>query len=529
MKKLLLLNAALVAAIGAFAQSTDNQPKEYPGYKLVFHDEFDEDGQPDANYWTYDLGKRNNEDQLYTTKNAWVKDGNLVIEARKEDTQDGGKTYHYTSSSLATKAEATGDYISAWTYGRFEVRAKLPCQLGCWPAIWLLSKENLEWPYSGEIDMMEYYPSGGQEAIHANTCWGTTQRWNGKWNSAVKKISDLEAKNPNWKDEYHVWRMDWDKDFIKLYVDDELLNTTNLNNTVNPRAEYCWYDDYNPFRGHNMYLLVNLALGGNNGGSLANTQFPCQYLVDYVRIYQKDDGSTTPSDDTPSGPNLVTNGDFEDVSGVTFNHENGQPAAESLPGWDIVWNPWNVYMKIEEQTTDGNLIKEDNHQYISLNRYYWDGWGDGSIKQAVSVVPGHKYAFSYLYRFSYGSYNGDRPRTGFQVYDEKQDGDVLIKNEDLDPTGSWTLVKDEFTAVSDVAFIRIFLNSCKNWYKSDGVWAAIDEVKLIDLTVATGINNPGVAKPNQEATPYYNIAGQKIAKPQGKGIFIHNGKKYIVR
>lgn len=296
MKKLLLLNAALVAAIGAFAQSTDNQPKEYPGYKLVFHDEFDVDGLPNSTYWTYDLGKRNHEDQLYTTSNAWVKDGNLVIEARKEDVQDNGKTYHYTSSSLATKNQKEGAYISAWSYGRYEVRAKIPCQLGCWPAIWLLGNDNgLEWPYSGEIDIMEYYPVKGDEMLHANVCWGTSKRWNAHWNSNTKKISDLVARNANWKEEFHVWRMDWDKDCIKLYVDDELLNKIDLNQTINPRADHCAFDNYNPFRDHKMYLLLNLALGGDNGGSLANTIFPCQYLVDYVRIYQKENCST-PSD-----------------------------------------------------------------------------------------------------------------------------------------------------------------------------------------------------------------------------------------
>lgn len=288
MKKLMFLSVVMMAATSVSAQSTDNKPKEYPGYKLVFHDEFDQDGEPDPNYWTYDLGHRNNEEQLYTTKNAWCMNGNLVIEARKEEVQDkNGKIYHYTSSSVVTRAKTSGDNISAWTYGRFEVKAKLPAFLGCWPAIWLLSNENLEWPYSGEIDMMEYYPSNGEEALHANVCWGTTQRWHAKWNSKVKKISDLMVANPNWKNEYHVWRMDWDEDFIKLYVDDELLNSINLNATVNPRAEHCQYDDYNPFRGYHMYLLLNLALGGDNGGSLTNTPFPCQYLVDYVRVYQK--------------------------------------------------------------------------------------------------------------------------------------------------------------------------------------------------------------------------------------------------
>ncbi len=289
MKKLLLLNAALVAATGAFALSTDNLPKEYPGYKLVFHDEFDVDGLPNSNYWTYDLGHRNHEDQLYTTSNAWVKDGNLVIEARKEDVQDkNGKTYHYTSSSVTTCNQKSGKYVSAWMYGRFEIRAKLPCQLGCWPAIWMLGNDNhLEWPYSGEIDIMEYYPVKGEEALHANACWGTNKRWNARWNSKIKKISDLTALNPNWKNEYHVWRMDWDEKHILLYVDEELINDIDLNATINPCTEYCKFDDYNPFRGHKMYLLLNLALGGDNGGSLENTIFPCQYLIDYVRIYQK--------------------------------------------------------------------------------------------------------------------------------------------------------------------------------------------------------------------------------------------------
>lgn len=529
MKKLFLLSATMLVAISAMAQSNDDQPKDYPGYTLVFHDEFNQDGVPNPDFWTYDLGKRNNEAQLYTTKNAWVKNGNLVIEARKEDVQDNGKTYHYTSSSVASKAETTGNYVSAWTYGRFEVRAKLPCQLGCWPAIWLLSKENLEWPYSGEIDMMEYYPSDGQEAIHANTCWGTTTRWQAKWNSAVKKIADLEAKNPNWKDEYHVWRMDWDNSYIKLYVDDELLNTTNLNNTVNPRAEYCWYDDYNPFRGHNMYLLLNLALGGVNGGSLANTQFPCQYLVDYVRVYQKRGGST-PGDDVPTGPNLVENGGFENISGITFNNDNGQPAANNIPSWELVSNVWNVYPKVLDQEPDGGMIKDGNQYYVSLNRYEWNGWGDGSLKQAVTVIPGHRYAFSYLYRFNYGKYKGDRPRTGYQVFDQNQDGEVLIKNEDLDATGSWTRVKDEFVAQSDVAYLRLFLtNPSASWYDGDPVNVDIDDVMLVDLTT-TGVKHiESISKEKKADVPYYNIAGQRVAKPQGKGIFIHDGKKYIVR
>jgi beta-glucanase (GH16 family) len=288
MKRNIFLLLVSAVSVCTFAQNESDSPENaYPGYKLVFHDEFNVDGKPDANYWRFEKGYvRNNEAQYYQEDNTWCEGGNLIIEGRKND-----NGHSYTSSSMVSRGKTEGNYISAWMYGRFEVKAKIPAYTGCWPAIWLLGTEG-EWPYNGEVDMMEYYPSGSTELLHANVAWGSSKRWCPIWNSKTKKLSDLEAKDPDWRNKFHVWRMDWDEDYIKLYVDGELLNTTSLSKTINPYTDWFQYENDNPYRDHYMYILLNLALGGNNGGSLSKTPFPCRYEIDYVRVYQVDDNVT---------------------------------------------------------------------------------------------------------------------------------------------------------------------------------------------------------------------------------------------
>ena len=132
-------------------------------YDLVWSDEFNYEGIPDPEKWSYDVGGHgggNDEYQFYTDgKNCFVKDGHLVIEARKESYE--GKDY--TSAKLISKGK--GD----WLYGKFEVRAKLPYGKGNWPAIWMLSSdwEYGEWPASGEIDIMEHV-GNNLDQIHAS-------------------------------------------------------------------------------------------------------------------------------------------------------------------------------------------------------------------------------------------------------------------------------------------------------------------------------------------------------------------------
>ena len=206
MKRNIFLLLVSAVSVCTFAQNESDSPENaYPGYKLVFHDEFNVDGKPDANYWRFEKGYvRNNEAQYYQEDNTWCEGGNLIIEGRKND-----NGHSYTSSSMVSRGKTEGNYISAWMYGRFEVKAKIPAYTGCWPAIWLLGTEG-EWPYNGEVDMMEYYPSGSTELLHANVAWGSSKRWCPVWNSKTKKLSDLEAKDPDWRNKFHVCRMDWD-------------------------------------------------------------------------------------------------------------------------------------------------------------------------------------------------------------------------------------------------------------------------------------------------------------------------------
>lgn len=260
-------------------------------YQLVWSDEFDVDGEP-SKEWSYEYGfQRNEELQWYQSQNAKVKDGCLVIEARKDflinphyeassnDWRKNREFIRYTSSCLTTR------FSQQFLYGRFEVRAKIPVASGAWPAIWLLGNK-WEWPNNGEIDIMEYYIKDGQPSILANACWGSTEKWKAIWDSAVIPFTHFTEKDPNWADKFHIWRMDWDKDFIRIYLDDELLNEIDLSKTQNQgyggNTENPFVNDVVGFK---HYLLLNLAIG-SNGGEPDDSQFPLRYYIDYVRVYQ---------------------------------------------------------------------------------------------------------------------------------------------------------------------------------------------------------------------------------------------------
>jgi beta-glucanase (GH16 family) len=174
----------------------------------------------------------------------------------------------YTSASLTTKG------LHDWRYGRFEMRGRIDTRPGLWPAFWTLGVAG-EWPSNGEIDIMEYY----RGMLLANVAWGGEGRWVAKWDSVKKPIA--EFNDPDWPRKFHLWRMDWDEQGIKLYVDEILLNTTDLNETFNQNKE-----GKNPFRQPH-YILLNLAIGGTNGGDPTKTEFPARFEVDYVRVYQK--------------------------------------------------------------------------------------------------------------------------------------------------------------------------------------------------------------------------------------------------
>jgi len=250
------------------------------GYHLVWADEFNIDGRPDPNNWTYEHGfVRNEEDQWYQPDNAVCRDGLLIIEGRRAhkpnpDYQPDSRNWrrnrefiNYTSSSLMTRGR------HQWTYGRFEMRARIVTREGLWPAFWTLGSAR-RWPGCGEIDIMEYY----QGDLLANACWAGP-RGRSMWDSVKKPVADFN--DAHWDQAFHVWRMDWNKQSIRLTVDNLLLNTVELTKTVNQTP-----DSANPFH-EPQYLIVNLALGGRNGGDPNQAPLPTRYEIDYIRVYQK--------------------------------------------------------------------------------------------------------------------------------------------------------------------------------------------------------------------------------------------------
>jgi beta-glucanase (GH16 family) len=250
------------------------------GYKLVWADEFNKNGKPDTASWGYEKGfVRNEEAQCYQQENAWCENGLLIIEARKEtkpnpafeagsrDWRKNRKDITYTSSSINTRGK------HAWQYGRCEMRGRIDISQGMWPAWWTLGVAG-RWPANGEIDIMEYY----KKKLLANiACIGPDKK--AEWYSNTFPIDSMGGKE--WASQFHVWRMDWDETAIALYVDEQLLNRVELGKLVNKDGS-----SINPFKQPH-YMLLNLAMGGMNGGDPGDTKFPNRFEIDYVRVYQK--------------------------------------------------------------------------------------------------------------------------------------------------------------------------------------------------------------------------------------------------
>jgi beta-glucanase (GH16 family) len=250
------------------------------GYTLVWSDEFNKNGKPDSANWNYEYGfVRNEELQWYQPENASVGNGLLLIEARKEEKPNPAykensrswrtnrSSIQYTSSCLLTRGK------QSWLYGRFELRAKIDISKGMWPAWWTLGVDK-GWPGNGEIDIMEYY----RGMLLANiACLGSDRK--AQWFSNTFKTDSLGGEA--WASKFHIWRMDWTEEFIALYCDEQLLNKVSLDKLVNKDGS-----GFNPFK-QKHYMLLNLAMGGMNGGDITGTTFPQKFEIDYVRVYQK--------------------------------------------------------------------------------------------------------------------------------------------------------------------------------------------------------------------------------------------------
>jgi beta-glucanase (GH16 family) len=275
----------------AFAAAAAVQPAEGAalvvpeGYRRVWADEFSRPGLPDRRRWDYDTeynarGWHNGERQYYSarrSRNARVAGGRLTIEAHRERLDRrrfpdwGGQAY--TSARLVTRGRAR------WTYGFFEVRARIACGRGVWPAIWMLADApGARWPDAGEIDLMEHV---GHEpgVVHQTVHTAAFNHVRGTQRAAQARVPDACGA-------FHTHQLLWTRERIRMGVDGRTVFTFARSDDP---AEW-------PFDGP-QYLILNVAVGGTWGGAqgIDDAAFPARMEVDYVRVWQAPpDGGSPP-------------------------------------------------------------------------------------------------------------------------------------------------------------------------------------------------------------------------------------------
>lgn len=273
-------------------------------WELVWSDEFNYTGLPDGNKWSFDVhgpGWVNNERQNYTNRrleNARVENGKLILEARRD--WFGG---HEISSARLVSANK-GD----WTYGRMEVRAKLPAGRGTWPAIWMLPTDWTYggWPASGEIDIMEYV--GYQpDVVHSSV--HTRDR-----NFMNRNNFTVTHNNNSVEEQFNNYVVEWRKDRLDFFV-----NNVKIGTYANTGGGWAVW----PFD-KRFHMILNLAIGGDWGGAqgIDNNIFPTRMEVEYVRVFKE--GTSVTGDPNLAGTYRLQNrfsGLYMDVSGNSTNND----------------------------------------------------------------------------------------------------------------------------------------------------------------------------------------------------------------
>ena len=337
-KKMILNTLSFVVAVFAMRFIGYSQCSE-----LVFNDEFN-GSSVDLSKWTFDNGDGcptlcgwgNAEEQWYQPQNSTVQDGKLIITTRYENVG----TKQFSSSKLITSNKFSS------RYGRYEARIKLPSAGGVWPAFWMLP-ENGNWPFTGEIDIME---SQQKNPTHID---GTVHYSNGGWRFTGRKYEmgvDLSQG-------FHTYAVEWEPDEIRWYADDVLYHTVTPANTVDP-----W-----PFSKGDWYLILNVAVGGPGTPFTGNqpptpSEYPTQMEVDYVRVYQ---GSFSTQ---ILGDNKVTEGE-RNVE-YRIDSQNGASYNWSVPsGASIASGQGTNTILVNWGTKSGDVTVAVNAPDCGINEY----------------------------------------------------------------------------------------------------------------------------------------------------------------
>lgn len=298
----IFITLLLLSVINIFAQNDD--------YKLVWADEF-ESNVINTDNWNYEIGGNgwgNQELQYYTDRadNSFIRDGKLVIKAKKEEYENR----NFTSARLTTKGKA---FVK---YGKIEARIKLPSGKGTWPAFWMMpqNSEYGAWPRSGEIDIMEHVgskPDMISFAVHTRNQNGSSGN---NWHNQIT-LGNVEH-------EFHTYSIEWLEDRIVFNVDD-VKQVTYWNNLL---GDYKFW----PFD-KEFYVILNLALGGLMGGPIDATIFDSdiEMEVDYVRIYQK---NTSGINEDANSQEIITVNKDTDTIEVKDISENSTLKLYSING-----------------------------------------------------------------------------------------------------------------------------------------------------------------------------------------------------
>jgi beta-glucanase (GH16 family) len=253
------------------------------GWTLIWGDEF-VGPAIDSTNWGYDLGGGgwgNNELETYTSTNAYIQNGELIISAVR---QANGS---YTSSRLKTQGKRS------WKYGKVAARLRLPYGQGIWPAFWMLGDNisSVGWPKCGETDIMEMI-GGGEN--RDDTTYGTIH-WDQNNSHQSVGSSGRELPDPQFfYQDYHVFEIEWSSSLIIWKLDGVEFFRTSVDITQFPNRE----EFHQPF-----FIILNCAVGGNwPGYPDGTTVFPQFMYIDWVRVYQADATPPVP----PVAPTLLT-------------------------------------------------------------------------------------------------------------------------------------------------------------------------------------------------------------------------------
>ena len=240
-----------------FTSTKPSQDASYTYNDLVWEDDFNTEGAPDAANWTYDLGAGgwgNGEAQTYTNsaENVKVEDGSLKIIAKSDG--NGG----YTSARLKSEG------LKEFTFGRYEIRAKLPASQGTWPAIWMLGANfpTVSWPAAGEMDIMEQ--KGGDK----NTVLSTIHYPGNSGGDAPTQSTTLTTSTT----EFHNYTLEWSETEIKFAIDDKVYHTLANDAALPFNADF--------------FLILNVAMGGTLGGTIAPDFTEDMMEIDYIKVFQ---------------------------------------------------------------------------------------------------------------------------------------------------------------------------------------------------------------------------------------------------